>query len=86
MIIAVTMLVATFQTGVVQAAAMEYGEENLGSPIQSTRLIAAVNTVMDGKPVMMAVNTGVPAQLMIVDLATKTTIDAVDLPRKSTAL
>lgn len=80
MIIAVTMLVATFQTGVVQAAAMEYGEEDLGSPIQSTRLIAAVNTVMDGKPVMMAVNTGVPAQLMIVDLATKTTIDAVDLP------
>ena len=80
MVMAIAMMFTLVTPGVSHAAVMEYGEENLGSPIQSTRLISAVNTVMDGKPVMMAVNTGEPARLMIIDLESHSTIDAVELP------
>ena len=80
MVMVLTMLLTVTMPGVSLAATVEYGEDNLGSPIQSTRLLSAVNAVMDGKPVMMAVNTGVPARLMIVDLESHSTIDAIDLP------
>lgn len=80
MVMVLAMMLMLVTPGTSYAAAMEYGEENFGSPIQSTRLMSAVNTIMDGKPVMMAINTGAPAQLMIVDLESHTTINSVVLP------